>query len=173
MLFGIDLAVAPGEIVGVLGRNGMGKTTLVRTIMGLLRAERRHDRASPAATIAGWRAEPDRARRRRASCPKAARCFANLSVDEHLSAFRARVARRQRRLDAGARARALSGAGGAPLARRQPALGRRAADARDRPRPRHQPAAADPRRGDRRAGAAGARGDLARAARSCATPAWR
>ena len=37
VLFGIDLAVAPGEIVGVLGRNGMGKTTLVRTIMGLLR----------------------------------------------------------------------------------------------------------------------------------------
>ena len=37
VLFGIDIAVAPGEIVGVLGRNGMGKTTLVRTIMGLLR----------------------------------------------------------------------------------------------------------------------------------------
>src|SRR5204862_2740794 len=37
VLFGIDLTVAPGEIVGVLGRNGMGKTTLVRTIMGLLR----------------------------------------------------------------------------------------------------------------------------------------
>ena len=37
VLFGIDLTVATGEIVGVLGRNGMGKTTLVRTIMGLLR----------------------------------------------------------------------------------------------------------------------------------------
>ena len=37
VLAGIDLAVGAGEIVGVLGRNGMGKTTLVRAIMGLLR----------------------------------------------------------------------------------------------------------------------------------------
>lgn len=33
----IDLAVRPGEIVGVFGPNGAGKTTLVRQIMGLLR----------------------------------------------------------------------------------------------------------------------------------------
>ena len=37
VLFGIDLSVGPGEIIGVLGRNGMGKTTLVRCITGLLR----------------------------------------------------------------------------------------------------------------------------------------
>ncbi|MCA1735279.1 MAG: ABC transporter ATP-binding protein [Actinobacteria bacterium] len=36
VLFGVDLTVAPGEIVGLLGRNGMGKTTTVRTIFGLL-----------------------------------------------------------------------------------------------------------------------------------------
>src|SRR5438128_1277001 len=36
VLFGVDLDVREGEIVGLLGRNGMGKTTLVRTIMGLL-----------------------------------------------------------------------------------------------------------------------------------------
>lgn len=35
-LFGVDLAVAAGEVVTLLGRNGMGKTTTVRTIMGLL-----------------------------------------------------------------------------------------------------------------------------------------
>jgi branched-chain amino acid transport system ATP-binding protein len=35
ILRGIDLTVDEGEVVGMLGRNGMGKTTLVRTIAGL------------------------------------------------------------------------------------------------------------------------------------------
>ena len=35
VLFGISLAVAPGEMVSLMGRNGMGKTTTVRSIMGL------------------------------------------------------------------------------------------------------------------------------------------
>ncbi len=35
VLFGISFAVAPGEMVSLLGRNGMGKTTTVRSIMGL------------------------------------------------------------------------------------------------------------------------------------------
>ena len=171
VLFGIDLAVGPGEIVGVLGRNGMGKTTLVRAIMGLLRPR--------AGTITlrrprhhGLGAEPDRARRHR---PRARRA-PGLRQPERRRAPRsvpARIAPGRDELDAGARARPLPGAGDAALARRQPALGRRAADARDRPRPRDQPRAADPRRSDRRAGAARARGDLARPARSCATPAWR
>lgn len=32
----VDLSVAPGEMVCLVGRNGVGKTTLLRTIMGLL-----------------------------------------------------------------------------------------------------------------------------------------
>jgi branched-chain amino acid transport system ATP-binding protein len=36
VLHGIDLAVQPGEAVGLMGRNGMGKTTLIRAILGLL-----------------------------------------------------------------------------------------------------------------------------------------
>ena len=38
ILDGIDFSMAEGEIVGVLGHNGMGKTTLLRTLIGELRA---------------------------------------------------------------------------------------------------------------------------------------
>lgn len=37
ILHGIDLNVAEGEFVGVLGHNGMGKTTLLKALIGLLR----------------------------------------------------------------------------------------------------------------------------------------
>ena len=85
VLFGIDLAVGAGEIVGVLGRNGMGKTTLVRTIMGMLRPS--------AGTIRfGGRAIAGLAPNRVARCgialvPEGRQVFPNLSVDEHLGAF--------------------------------------------------------------------------------------
>jgi branched-chain amino acid transport system ATP-binding protein len=38
VLFGVDLAVGASEVVSLMGRNGMGKTTTVSAIMGLLRA---------------------------------------------------------------------------------------------------------------------------------------
>jgi len=38
ILHGIDLSVSDGEIVGVLGHNGMGKTTLLKTLMGIVPA---------------------------------------------------------------------------------------------------------------------------------------
>ena len=85
VLFGIDLAVGAGEIVGVLGRNGMGKTTLVRSIMGLLRPTAGCiDFAGRA--IAGL--APNRvARSGIALVPEGRQVFPNLSVEEHLTAF--------------------------------------------------------------------------------------
>jgi branched-chain amino acid transport system ATP-binding protein len=37
ILHGVSLVLRPGEALGLMGRNGMGKTTLIRTIMGLVR----------------------------------------------------------------------------------------------------------------------------------------
>lgn len=40
ILHGVDFFVRPGETVGLLGRNGMGKTTLLRSLIGLTRPRR-------------------------------------------------------------------------------------------------------------------------------------
>ncbi len=39
VLFGMSLEIGGGEVVTLLGRNGMGKTTTIRTIMGLLKPD--------------------------------------------------------------------------------------------------------------------------------------
>jgi branched-chain amino acid transport system ATP-binding protein len=44
VLFGLSLAIGPGEMVTLMGRNGMGKTTTVRSIMGLTPARTGHIR---------------------------------------------------------------------------------------------------------------------------------
>ena len=38
VLQGVNITVAPGEVVGVLGRNGVGKSTLMKAVIGLLPA---------------------------------------------------------------------------------------------------------------------------------------
>jgi len=38
VLFGVSLSIGPGEMVTLMGRNGMGKTTTVRSVMGLTHA---------------------------------------------------------------------------------------------------------------------------------------
>ena len=85
VLFGIDLAVDAGEMVTLLGRNGMGKTTTVRSLMGLTRARGGAIRFRGRAIE---RERPERiARLGIALVPEGRQVFPNLSVREHLVAF--------------------------------------------------------------------------------------
>jgi branched-chain amino acid transport system ATP-binding protein len=85
VLFDLSLSVNEGEAVTLLGRNGMGKTTTIRSIMGLTRAR------GGAITFRGERIErqsPDRiARSGIALVPEGRQIFPNLSVRENLVAF--------------------------------------------------------------------------------------
>jgi branched-chain amino acid transport system ATP-binding protein len=47
VLHGIDFAVRQGEVVGLMGRNGMGKTTLIRTLLGWAGAPQRGSHRRP------------------------------------------------------------------------------------------------------------------------------
>jgi branched-chain amino acid transport system ATP-binding protein len=82
VLHGVTLEVRPGEIFAILGKNGMGKTTLLKTIMGLLPARAGrvgvldHD-------VTGWPAY--RVRRLGVSyVPQEKSIFPDLSVEENL-----------------------------------------------------------------------------------------
>ncbi|HEU0160635.1 MAG TPA: ABC transporter ATP-binding protein [Hyphomicrobiaceae bacterium] len=82
-LYGLSLRISKGETIGLMGRNGMGKTTLVRTLVGLLRPRRgqvlldgEDITALPTYAIA---------QRGVAYVPEGRGIFANLSVAENLS----------------------------------------------------------------------------------------
>ncbi len=76
----VDLALAPGEIVGLVGVNGAGKTTLLRMLAGILQADEGH------IAIGGHVMGPDavEARRRLAFVPDTPNLFESLTVLEHL-----------------------------------------------------------------------------------------
>jgi branched-chain amino acid transport system ATP-binding protein len=84
VLFGVSLAVQPGECVTLIGRNGMGKTTTVKSIMGMLRprAGRIAMDGRPLVGQASWRA----ARCGLGLVPEGRQIFPNLSVRENLVA---------------------------------------------------------------------------------------
>lgn len=84
VLFGMGFQALPGQVVSLIGRNGMGKTTTVRTIMGLMR---------PSAGSITFRGRPiDRlapnaiARLGLGLVPEGRRVFPSLSVEENLIA---------------------------------------------------------------------------------------
>ena len=84
VLFGVDLAVGAGEVVTLLGRNGMGKTTTLSAIMGIVRPQGgavRFDGA-PIGHLPPYRI----ARRGLGLVPEGRQVFPNLTVRENLVA---------------------------------------------------------------------------------------
>ncbi|MBN9038409.1 MAG: ABC transporter ATP-binding protein [Rhizobiales bacterium] len=83
-LFGVDLAVSEGEVVALMGRNGMGKTTTIRAVCNL---------TPPHGGAVRFAGEPLRgmaahrvARLGIGLVPEGRRCFPNLTVAENLVA---------------------------------------------------------------------------------------
>ena len=73
VLFGMSLSIKAGEMVALMGRNGMGKTTTVRSIMGMtparagaIRIAGRRRAIFPPTRLQNWAS---------AWCPRAARSF--------------------------------------------------------------------------------------------------
>jgi branched-chain amino acid transport system ATP-binding protein len=82
VLFGISLEIAAGECVCLLGRNGVGKTTTMRSIMGLTSPEQGRV-VWKSRDITGW--PPNRiARAGLGFVPEDRRIFSELSVRENL-----------------------------------------------------------------------------------------
>ena len=81
-LFGVDIALEPGETLAVIGANGAGKTTLMRSIAGVLRneAEQILFEDEPIGALPA----PQIVRRGIAMVPEGRKLFPSLSVEENL-----------------------------------------------------------------------------------------
>lgn len=83
-LFGVDLSIGEGEVLALMGRNGMGKSTTIKVICGMLAA------SSGELQFAG--ADLRQMKSHRIArlgvglVPEGRRCFAPLTVEENLSA---------------------------------------------------------------------------------------
>ena len=86
VLRGIDLDVSDGEVVALLGRNGVGKTTLLNTLMGLVRP-RGGSIALDGRELAGS-GPHEIARAGIGIVPQGRRIFARLTVDDNLKLAR-------------------------------------------------------------------------------------
>ena len=139
VLFGISLAIAPGEMVSLMGRNGMGKTTTVRSIMGLTRPAAGSIRFAGAELreLPAYRI----AKLGLGLVPEGRQVFPNLTARENLLATAANRSGAARSVDAREGLRAVSAARRARRQHGEPSLRRRAADAGDRPRADDQSAA--------------------------------
>ncbi|KQV94937.1 ABC transporter ATP-binding protein [Pelomonas sp. Root1237] len=87
VLFGLDLTMQAGEVATLLGRNGMGKSTLLRCLCGWMAPSAGRIRFC-GQDVTGWPADRI-ARLGLALVPEGRQVFPNLSVHEHLRAFAA------------------------------------------------------------------------------------
>ena len=85
VLFGVGLEIREGEVVTLLGRNGMGKSTTIKTIIGALKPKGGEVHFA-GEKLNGLKADSI-ARRGIAIVPEGRMCFPNLTVEEHLIAF--------------------------------------------------------------------------------------
>ncbi|MDD2868589.1 ABC transporter ATP-binding protein [Neomegalonema sp.] len=81
-LFGASLRIEEGETLALMGRNGMGKTTTIRAVMGL--NPPRRGRVSFGGRDLQGLSAPQRARLGLGLVPEGRRCFPNLTVRENL-----------------------------------------------------------------------------------------
>ena len=81
VLHGVDLSIARGETVALMGRNGMGKTTLLKSLMGLVQ---RRGRITLGGRDMSAAAPEDMARGGVAFVPEGRGIFASLTVVENL-----------------------------------------------------------------------------------------
>ena len=82
VLHGVDLHVAPGEVVTLLGRNGAGKTSVLKSVLGIIGRRTGSVRFDSAETIG---LTSDRiARLGIGYCPEERGIFASLDVEENL-----------------------------------------------------------------------------------------
>ena len=82
-LFGIDLTVAAGETVAIIGANGAGKSTFLRAIVGILKTAR--DAVLFEGAPIGGLAAPDIVHLGVAMTPEGRRIFPSLTVEENLA----------------------------------------------------------------------------------------
>jgi branched-chain amino acid transport system ATP-binding protein len=82
ILHGVTFQVQPGEVVTLLGRNGVGKTTTLKSIMGIVRQRKGSVRFEGQETI-GLQSDTI-ARRGMAFCPEERGIFSSLDVRENL-----------------------------------------------------------------------------------------
>jgi ABC-type branched-subunit amino acid transport system ATPase component/ABC-type branched-subunit amino acid transport system permease subunit len=94
---GAAIEVGDGEIVAVLGRNGVGKTSLLRGIAGFFRSEGVSVRGNVALgdTDLSGRSPHQVARQGIVLVPERNKVFPNLTVDEHLKMAASRTGRRR------------------------------------------------------------------------------
>lgn len=85
VLFGVSLTIEPHQVVSLMGRNGMGKSTTIKCITGALPV-RKGQIFFEGQEITNLPAD-EIARRGIALVPEGRMCFPNLTVKEHLIAF--------------------------------------------------------------------------------------